>query len=81
MACAPGIAKSVVDALKTGDRTKYYEMLHMHNIQPREVIDANNFNQNLLFAAVALRDEESAIKLCTELIKKGVDPMIVDNLK
>jgi hypothetical protein len=27
VACAPGIAKSVVDALKTGDRSKYYEML------------------------------------------------------
>ena len=81
MACAPGIAKSVVDALKTGDRAKYYEMLHMHNIQPREVIDANNFNQNLLFSATALRDEDSAIELCTELIKKGADPGVIDNLK
>ena len=34
-----------------------------------------------MFAATALRDEESAIELCTELIKKGVDPCVIDNLK
>ena len=50
------IAKAIVGALKSGDTSKYHDELQRYNMQPRQVLDATSFKQNLLFAATFIKD-------------------------
>ena len=48
----------------------------------RDIIsDATTFQQNLLFAATAIQNEDTGIKFLTLLIESGVDLFQKDNLK
>lgn len=40
----------------------------MHNVEPRDIYELNTFNQNLLFSAIHIKDEEIAIMMLTKLI-------------
>jgi ankyrin repeat protein len=70
-----------VDALKTGDSQRFNFELQRQNVHPQDVLDADQFNQTLLFTAAQIRDEDIAIEMCTQLIKQGVDPLQKDSLK
>lgn len=52
-----------------------------YNIEVRDVTDIGSFCQNLIFNAVMIQDEESAIRMIHILIQLGVDLYQKDNLK
>lgn len=70
------IAKDIVEALKSGDTQKYYCELQKHGVEPRNVIDVGSYNQNLLYAAALIKNEDQAIEMAQKLIREGVDPTI-----
>jgi hypothetical protein len=36
--------------MKSGDTQRYYQEIQKYGVEPRNVIDATAYNQNLLFA-------------------------------
>ena len=45
------------------------ERLSFDNAEPRDVYEQNNYNQNLLFTAIHIQDEDLAILMLTKLIR------------
>ena len=52
-----------------------------NSIEIRDVVDVNQFNQNLAFTAVQGTNEEKAINMLKYLVSLGVDFKQKDNLK
>jgi hypothetical protein len=50
-------------------------------VEARDVFELNAYNQSLLFSAIAVKDDEVAVKMLMKLIQMGVDPEQKDNLK
>lgn len=69
------------EAVKSGDIDKFMQEQMKYNIEVRDVVDAQSFNQSLIFSAIAIPDEEQTIKMITILIQLGVDFHQKDNLK
>ena len=55
---SPTIAKEIVEALKSGDTQRYYTEIQKYGVEPRNVIDGLAYNQNLLFAVTAIKNED-----------------------
>ena len=75
------VSKIIIDKLKSGDEYQFYQELKMHNVEPRDIYEQNTFNQNLLFSAIHIKDEDIAIVMLTKLIQSGCNPQEKDNLK
>ena len=69
------------EAVKSGDIDKFMQEQMKYNIEVRDVVDIQSFNQSLIFSAAAIADEEQSIKMITILIQLGVDFHQKDNLK
>lgn len=78
---SPIICKAFIEAVKHGDMEKFSYELMRNQIEVRDVIDSNQFNQNLVFSAVQGNNEENAIHMIKYLVSLGVDFKKKDNLK
>lgn len=75
------VQKLIIDKLKGGDEFQFYQELKMHNAEVRDIYEQNTFNQNLLFSAIHIKDEDLSIMMLQKLIQQGCDPKEKDNLK
>ena len=76
----PNICKSIIEAVKSGDKDKLHSELGKYNIEIRDVVDHGNFLQNLVFTACQCPDEEKAISMIELMVNMGVDWKKKDNL-
>jgi ankyrin repeat protein len=78
----PHICKILIEAVKSGDLQKFNLECSNYHVELRDILsDPATFSQNLLFAATAIQNEDTAIHFMTLLIESGVDLFQKDNLK
>lgn len=77
------ISNQIIKTVKSGDIEKFMHEKRMYGIEVRDVVaePTEFFCQNLIFAAVAIPDEDKAIQMITILVQLGVDIFQKDNLK
>ena len=75
------ITKVLIEKLVLGKEDEFYREVQRHKIEVRDVQNHSLFRQNLLFSSIFIANQDQAIKMSSELIRRGVDPTQKDNLK
>ena len=60
-------------AVKTGDTEQFTKELMKNSVEVRDVTDSNAFDQNLIFTAAQIANENSALDMLKILVSLGVD--------
>lgn len=75
------ICKSIIEAVKSGDRERVASELARFNVELRDIVDMGQYNQNLCFTCCQVEDESKGIDMLDLMVSSGVDLFQKDNLK
>jgi hypothetical protein len=70
---AEPICKAFIDAVKSGDADKFNYELMTNQVEVRDVVDAHQYFQNLIFTACVSQNESKTLDMVKVLVSLGVD--------